>query len=196
MARVLIVYETQEGHTETIAQFMCDELTQAGYEVSTTTIDESVCFSQYDAVIIGASIHYGSFSLKFVEYIQKYHDSLKMVHSAFFSVSMAAINSNKENIQKVQSYLDSLIEATGWQPDNTASFAGALKYSEYGYLKKLLVKAIAQKEHLGVNTKQDFEYTNWQKVKQFIDDFVLVLPLSSTITHRTMDLKLFEERGT
>ena len=195
MARILIIYETQEGHTETITQFMVDELTQAGHEVSAATVDDPVSLLHYDAVIIGASIHYGSFSLKFVEYIQKNHDSLKMLPSAFFSVSMAAMNANKENVEKVQSYLNSLVDATGWHPDTTASFAGALKYSEYGYLKKMLVKAIAKKEHLGVNTKQDVEYTDWQKVKYFIDDFVASVPSRASMSHRAIDLKLLEERG-
>jgi len=198
MARILIVYETQEGHTETIAQFMADVLRQTGHETNTTTIDKLEFFPQYDAVILGASVHFGSFSLNFIDYIKKHLESLKMIPSAFFSVSMTAINHSDENTKKTQAYIDSLSEATGWNPENIASFAGALKYSEYGFLKRQLIKAIAKKEHLGVNTQQDFEYTDWEQVKQFTEAFASSLPVSDNplINLSPIDLVLLEERGT
>jgi menaquinone-dependent protoporphyrinogen oxidase len=61
--------------------------------------------------------------------------------------------------------------ALGWQPPLTASFAGALKYTQYSWLKRELMKHIAKKEGGATDTSQDHEYTDWNHVRDFAQRF-------------------------
>jgi menaquinone-dependent protoporphyrinogen IX oxidase len=58
--------------------------------------------------------------------------------------------------------LDHLIAAfqqeTVWHPQSVASFAGALAYSKYGFLKRLVMKRIARQAGGETDTSHDYEY--------------------------------------
>ena len=59
--------------------------------------------------------------------------------------------------------LDAFTTEHGWKPNMTASFAGALKYTQYNWLKRALIKHIAKKEGGSTDTSQDHEYTDWTR---------------------------------
>lgn len=53
----------------------------------------------------------------------------------------------------------------------TAQIAGALKYTEYDYFKRLIMKMISKKEGGATDTSQDYEYTKWDEVTKFVNEF-------------------------
>jgi menaquinone-dependent protoporphyrinogen oxidase len=57
----------------------------------------------------------------------------------------------------------------------TERFAGALKYTRYSWLKRMLMKHIAEKEGGDVDTSRDFEYTDWEQVTRFAERFFAAL---------------------
>jgi menaquinone-dependent protoporphyrinogen oxidase len=77
--------------------------------------------------------------------------------------------------QIVQGYLDSLVAKTGWQPTLAASFAGAVKYREYNFLVRQLMKRIAKQAGLSTDTSQNHVYTDWDAVTAFAKDFETLL---------------------
>jgi menaquinone-dependent protoporphyrinogen oxidase len=63
---------------------------------------------------------------------------------------------------------------TGWRPAHVALFGGALLYTQYGFLKRHLMKKIAGDKpgELGTDTSRDYVYTEWDGVKRFAEDFL------------------------
>ena len=52
------------------------------------------------------------------------------------------------------------------------TFAGANKYAQYGFIIRNIMKHIAKKEGRSTDTSQDHEYTDWDKVTQFTEQFL------------------------
>ena len=93
----------------------------------------------YDGVIVGASIHMGKHDKHVVDFVRKNQDTLARLPSAFFSVSLAAHGDTAE----AEGYVDQFEEETGWRPDKVALFGGALLYTQYGFIKRHMMKKIA-----------------------------------------------------
>ena len=90
-------------------------------------------------MIVGASIHMGKHDKHVVDFVRKNHDILARVPSAFFSVSLAAHGDTSE----AEGYVEQFEEETGWRPDKVALFGGALLYTQYGFVKRHMMKKIA-----------------------------------------------------
>lgn len=171
MARILILYGTSEGQTAKIADVVADVLGQHGHQAD--TVDVTAAFGRlpdgYDAVVVGASVHVGKHDKHVVELVQHDRDALAAMPSAFFSVSLAAHG----DVAEAEGYVDQFEAETGWRPDQVALFGGALLYTQYGFVKRHLMKRIAQDKPgaLGVDTSRDYVYTEWDAVKRFAEHF-------------------------
>lgn len=171
MARVLIQYGTTEGQTAKIADVIAEVVRDRGHQadlVDSTASAETVP-DHYDAVVVGASIHMGKHDRHAVEFVQHNRETLERLPSAFFSVSLAAHG----DIQEAEGYVEQFEEKTGWRPDSVAMFGGALLYTQYGFIKRHLMKSIAKGRpgDLGIDTSRDYVYTEWDSVKRFAEHF-------------------------
>ena len=171
MAKVLIPYGTTEGQTAKIAEVIAHVIQEMGHEAEAVDIKRlsHTVPDGYDAVIIGASIHMGKHDKRVVEFVQKNHDTLERLPSAFFSVSLAAHG----DTQEAEGYVDQFEDETGWHPDKVAVFGGALRYTHYGFVKRRMMKRIAGAKpgHLGTDMSRDYVYTEWDAVKRFAEHF-------------------------
>lgn len=171
MAKVLIPYGTSEGQTAKIAEVIADVIHDAGHEADAVDIKSlsDTVPGGYDAVIVGASIHMGKHDKHVVQFVQKNHDALERLPSAFFSVSLAAHG----DPQEAEGYVDQFEDESGWRPGQIALFGGALLYTHYGFIKRRMMKKIARDKpgHLGLDTSRDYVYTEWDAVKRFAEHF-------------------------
>jgi len=176
VTKILITYGTSEGQTGKIAEVIADVIRAVGHEVEAVDIRElrGDFPAGYDGVIVGASIHMGKHDKHVVEFVQKNRASLEGVPSAFFSVSLAAHGDTEE----AEGYVEQFEQETGWRPARIALFGGALLYTHYGFVKRHMMKKIAQDKpgHLGTDTSRDYVYTEWDGVKRFAETFVTDLP--------------------
>jgi menaquinone-dependent protoporphyrinogen oxidase len=176
VTRILITYGTSEGQTGKIAEVIADVIRAVGHEVEAVDIRQlrDELPGGYGGVIIGASIHMGKHDKHVVEFVQKNRASLEGVPSAFFSVSLAAHGDTEE----AEGYVEQFEQETGWRPARIALFGGALLYTHYGFVKRHMMKRIAQDKpgHLGTDTSRDYVYTEWDGVKRFAESFVTDLP--------------------
>jgi len=61
-------------------------------------------------------------------------------------------------------------------------FGGALLYTQYGFIKRRLIKKIARdKGTLDTDTSHDYVYTDWESVKHFAEEFLSGAELSSRV---------------
>ncbi|GAB3448303.1 hypothetical protein GCM10027517_33240 [Phycicoccus ginsengisoli] len=175
MSTVLIAYGTTEGQTAKISEVIADVVRDRGHDVELTDVRrlDGLDPGAYGGVVIGASIHMGKHDRHVVEFVQANRDGLNQVASAFFSVSLAAHG----DLDEAHGYVEQFEEETGWRPDQVALFGGALLYTQYGFVKRHVMRKIAADKpgQLGVDVSRDYVYTEWDAVKRFAEDFVAQL---------------------
>ena len=179
MKKVFITYGTTEGQTAKIAEFISDVLRERGHDVTVLDVKETADTlpDSFDGAIVGASIHMGKHDHHVVEFVRKHRALLVRVPAAFFSVSLAAHGDDAE----AEGYVEQFEEQTGWRPDKTAIFGGALLYTQYGFVKRHMMKQIVRNKpgSLGTDVSRDYVYTEWDGVKRFAEHFAQDLESAS-----------------
>ena len=172
MAKIYIPYSTGEGQTAKIAEYIADVMRAHGHEAQTSDIgrSEGSVPGEYDGVLLGASIHMGKHDKHAVEFVRDNRTVLERLPSAFFSVSLAAHG----DMDEARSYVEDFEQQTGWRPARVALFGGALLYTQYGFVKRHMMKRIAGNKpgNLGTDVSRDYVYTEWDGVQRFAEDFL------------------------
>jgi menaquinone-dependent protoporphyrinogen oxidase len=87
-----------------------------------------------------------------------------------FQVSMTSAGTDPARVAKAQELMQKLVDGGGVQPDLLAMFAGAIKYSQYGWVMKRVMRSIARREGNDTDMTRDHEYTDWDAVDRFARD--------------------------
>lgn len=165
--KTLILYATTEGQTRKIARYMAEVLEENQHEVDVCDVtDNPPSPAAYDAIFIGASIHAGKYQEPVKHYIKENVEALNKKNSSFFSVCLAVASADEEDMQEVNQIVDHFVKGIAWQPKHVMHVAGALKYTQYNWLIKLVMKNIAKKQGGSVDTQHDHEYTDWEQLKK------------------------------
>jgi menaquinone-dependent protoporphyrinogen oxidase len=169
MNRLLIVYATSEGQTAHVAEFMAGNLRERGFEVEIAELGVTQPNPRdFDAVLVGGSVHAGKFQAELQAYVGAYREALERVPAWFFATSLSeGIESPPFGRANAQLQIDRFLEAAHWRPRGTASIAGAIKYRDYPWPKRLLMKNILGKHQAPTDTSRNYEYTNWEGVREF-----------------------------
>ena len=174
MARVLLLYGSTEGQTAIVSERIADVLSEAGHEptlIHAKHLPDDLTVSDYEAVVVGASIHMGKHQRYITRFVREHADELNRLPSAFFSVSLSAAQETEEGWETARELLEEFLDDTGWNPDSTAVVPGALRYSQYGRIKRFIMKRIASRQGDDTDTSRDYEYTDWDEVEGFATDF-------------------------
>jgi menaquinone-dependent protoporphyrinogen oxidase len=178
MARLLIVYGSEEGQTAKVARHMADLFRTQHHVVDLVhgrNMPPHLALDGYDGVIVGASIHMGRHQRYMVAFGEQYRDALTAKLSAFFTVCLTAKSDAPADRAQVEQYVQDYITATNWYPDQVAVFAGALQYSKYGLIKRFLMKQISKQSGGDTDTAHDYEYTDWTSVDDFAETFLVAV---------------------
>ena len=168
---ILIVYSTHDGQTEKIARFIADRMRAQSHRVDVMDVARprpELLVDRYEAIVIGAPVRMGKYSRAVVRFVRANRTWLAQVQSAFFSVCMAAA-SNDTRHREAETWPTRFFEQTDWHPHHTAIFAGALRYSQYNWLLRWVMKRISKSEGGSTDTSHDHEYTDWTVVARFAD---------------------------
>ena len=170
--KILIVYGTTEGQTRKISHFMEAVLKDYGHDVTVADASETPpAPSLYDAVIIGASVHIHKYQSAVLHYITQHIEALNKIPGAFFSVCLAVASDMDEEHREAAKITTDFLKHIGWKPLMTTQVAGALKYTQYDFFTRLVMKSIARKEGRTTDTSKDHEYTDWDAVREFATEF-------------------------
>lgn len=176
MARILILYGTTEGQTASISEYIAEVVRDHGNEAETLDIKElpdGFALDGYEAVIGGASIHMGEHEEYVRDFVKKSREALERIPSAFFSVSLTAREHTEEARVQTKEYVEKFTQETGWRPDMVGIFGGALRYTQYGFVKRHFMKKISKvRGSADTDTSRDYEYTDWNDVRHFAEDFL------------------------
>ena len=175
MTSSLIIYSTTDGHTKTICERIIN-LSNDTNKVKIVSLNEITKFdiSEFDKIIIGASIRYGKHSKELYKFIESNKDILDRKDSTFFSVNVVARKPEK-NTPDTNPYIKKFLKISKWRPKKISVFAGKVDYPKYGFLDKYIIKLIMFITKGPTDTSQSYEFTDWSKV----DDFAKELWLNS-----------------
>ena len=171
---VLIVYGTVEGQTRKIARHIGNMIQDKGH-VGTVfdQVDlDDVDLGQYDAVIVAAPLHMGRFPAGIDDWVTTHAAALNGIPGAFVSVSLGAASPFEEERADVARIRREFCERSGWRPVATHDAAGALRYTRYDFLKRLLMKYISAGEGGSIDVSRDHEMTDWKALGDFVSGFV------------------------
>jgi menaquinone-dependent protoporphyrinogen oxidase len=175
MVRILVLNGTTEGHTAKVAAAVAETLRAHGAEVDVIQAGTAdVRADPYAGVIVAASVHGGAYQWPVRRWVQRNREALVRRPTAFISVSLAVLQWQPDVQRDVNAIVDRFLMATGWRPMWTKSIAGALAYSKYGWLKRWIMRRIAEKAGGNTDTSSDYECTDWQDLRAFADRFAKV----------------------
>jgi menaquinone-dependent protoporphyrinogen oxidase len=163
---------------------MRDIIRKKGHQVSLysgTELEPDISMEPFDAVIIGGSVHMGNYPASLKTFIKQHKDWLTKVPSAFFTVCMGINSELVESRIEASHYGDRYLESVDWQPQLVATFAGAVKYTQYDAVTRLIMKWISKKEGGSTDTTHDHEYTDWNAVDRFTDQFLQQVMETETV---------------
>lgn len=169
-SRILIVFHTSEGQTAKIAERIASVLRERGDAADVSEVEGAPEPDSYDGVVVGDSIHAVKHSRALVRYIEAHVATLNAKPSALFQVSLTSANPDAEHTETAHGLVEDLLRRTAFDPDVVGLFAGALVYTQYGWLKRHVMRAIVKREGGDLDMSRDYEYTDWTAVEQFAQD--------------------------
>ena len=173
MARILVVFGTTEGHTARIAASVERTLrTEFGADVTIAEPRGMVPDPKdYDAVLVAGSVHASRFQKSITEWVRSHAATLNAKPGAFVGVCLAILQREPAVEAEVQAIVSRFLTGTGWHPTRRITVAGALPYTRYNWLKRWVMKRIVAKAGGDTDTTRDYEYTNWEELRAFSEEF-------------------------
>ena len=164
MHQNLIINSSTDGQTIKI----CERIMSIIGDCKIVSVDEAKNenLSKYEKVIVGASIRYGKHKPELYEYISENCDHLIDINASFFSVNVVARKPEK-NTPLTNPYVQKFLSISQWHPSLIGVFAGKIDYPRYGVLDKFMIRLIMWITKGPTDTKNVYEFTNWNDVDSF-----------------------------
>ena len=176
MLPILVAYATTEGQTRRIAEFIAERLRIRGHRVdlvdtATPAAAEAVSVV-YQGVILAGSVHQQEHPRSLAQFVKRNHAWLIALPCAVFSVSLTAALDDLESRIETRRLLHDFVDDCKLKPAAMHCVAGALKYTQYDYFKRLVMRLVARQRGQSTDTSKDYEYTDWNGVEAFVDEFL------------------------
>jgi menaquinone-dependent protoporphyrinogen oxidase len=180
--RVGVFFATREGHTREIAERIAADLRTLGFDVDLLDVRQRLPFalSNYTAAVLAASVHSGSHEPEMIRFARDRRAELERMTTAFLSVTLSEAGAERQDataaeharfVEDVDAMLTKFFKETKWTPTLVKPVAGAILYSRYNFLLRLVMKSIAKKAGAGTDTSRDHDYTDWVGLDKFVADF-------------------------
>jgi menaquinone-dependent protoporphyrinogen oxidase len=171
---ILVIFETIEGQTRKIVEFVEDRIRRAGHGVRRfDTADRlgTLSFDGIDKVVLAAPVHERRHPKAFEVFVSASHEELKQRPTLMISVSLKA--AFPESLEEAEDYLTEMKMRTGFKPDKEVLAAGAVRTSSYGYFESQIVQNVVlagQRVDLVDGVR---EFTDWEALGAELDAFLI-----------------------
>jgi menaquinone-dependent protoporphyrinogen oxidase len=171
MANALIVYGTTEGQTRKIADYISERMKAQGNDVTVcdaTQIPAGLTPTTFDCVVVAASLHVGHHQGAVQHFVKHHRDALASRPCVFLSVSLSAAGDGDDQ-KDAWDCANKFLKETQWQPTYVHIVGGALRYTEYDFFRRWIMKRIAREKGAPTDTNRDVEYTDWAALNDYAD---------------------------
>ncbi len=171
---ILIAYATVEGQTRKIAEYLAGRIENRGHHVALLNVADKADFSleRPDAAILCAPVHAAQYPQPFMVFLIEQLEWLDSVPNAFVSVSLMIRSDRAEEAAEAQGFPEGLWAKTGWAPRMIHNAAGALKFTQYDFFKRWMMKRMVVDEKGPLDPSSDHEFTDWKGLDTFADAFL------------------------
>jgi menaquinone-dependent protoporphyrinogen oxidase len=157
--RILVTYATRAGSTGEVATAIGKALTERGFAVDVTPIEEKPPVDGYQAVLIGSAVRMGQWLPEAVNYIKTHQGALNALPVALFTVHLNNLGGDEESQKNRNSYLDTVRPLVN--PVAEAFFAGKMDFARLSFLDRLIAKVVKAPEH---------DLRDWNKVRAWAEE--------------------------
>lgn len=173
---ILLGYTTVEGQTRKIASAIAELIEERGHKAVLFDVASMAEYSleRPEAAILCAPVHGGRYPSPFFQFVRRESEWLNSVPSAFVSVSLMIVSDMEDEREEARHFPDLVVAETGWTPRDIAHVAGALRFEEYDFFKRWMVRRIAAKTPAeeGASAKESREFTDWPALAAFVDTWL------------------------
>jgi menaquinone-dependent protoporphyrinogen oxidase len=187
---VLIAYATYHGLSRRVAERLAARVRSLGRTAELVDLTQPGPESlAHDAVVLVGAVHFGKLHPKLVAFARQHHVALTERRAMLLPVSMSAAGlapgALPLDIQRVKQaalfeMLDHFTRETAWLPKRVHQVAGGLPYRRYGFLLRLVMRAISKRSGASTDTSRDHEYTDWAGIDACADELCAGLPSVAT----------------
>ena len=170
--KLLVVFATVHGQSALIADRIADEAIAAGAAATVRDIRNAspADLARCDSIVIVASVQFGRHARSVERFVKRNLARLGSLHSAFISVSGSA--ARPETRPEAETVVRKFFAAAGWSPDEYQLAGGAVTFTRYNPLLRFMIKRIYAGRGMTMDTKRDYDYTDWDAVRRFARAFV------------------------
>ena len=173
LPRVLVFYGTATGHTRKVASVLAGTLRFSPLDVDVVNADEPLDPNpeDYAAVIVAAPVRGGQYQRAVRRWVTAHAAELQRRPTAFVSVCLGVLEHNPKTDAVLAGILQRFFDKTGWHPGTVKVVAGALPYTRYNWITRWMMRRIVKRAHGDVDTTRDYEYTDWDDLRDFVGGF-------------------------
>ena len=167
-SHTLIVYSSVDGHTKKISDKLKEVIDGQGHKATVFKVEdiEGTDISEFEKVVIGASVRYGKHSALIFDFIESNRALLDERPNAFFSVNVVARKPEKKDPES-NPYLQKFLKKLSWKPKHLEVIAGKLDYPSYRFFDRIMIQMIMWMTKGPTDPATIIEYTDWQQVEAF-----------------------------
>ena len=168
MKKVLIVYSSWAGTTHEIANEVGKVFQEYSYNVDVIRADDPIISKNYNAYIIGTSIHAGQTVRSFRQFIKKNLDTLKNKPTAVFVVCANMMNDTEKNRQETLTWLNNAIgKYDVLKPISIGLFGGAFitEGNDFNALNFLIRKMIVSMKKKIIEDQEKTDFRDWESIR-------------------------------
>jgi menaquinone-dependent protoporphyrinogen oxidase len=178
--KAAIFYATREGHGKRVAEHIAESLRAQRFDVDVWNVRDSpelIDTQPYQLAFVIASVHLGRHEREILRFVKSHRADLVRLGAPFLSLTLseAGAEDSAAPMEKrtaaaadAQRMIDVFVQETGWRPAYMLPVAGALTYSKYNFIIKLIMKAMARRAGGPTDTSRDYEFTDWAVLDRFV----------------------------
>jgi len=185
VSQILISYGTSYGHTEKVVRRMSQVLQNHGHLVSAYRADllpPDLRVGTYDACIVAGSVISGRHQRYLLNFVRQHAAELNATTSACISVSGSA----RDAPEQARRCADSFLRDAGWRPTFIYCVAGAMAFTRYNWLLRLIMKLISRSHGGPTDTSRDYDLTDWTALDRFTAQLAEAVPARAKFQTSTL----------
>ena len=174
MCELPVFFATTDGQTRRIAEAFAAHARFLGVDSQAIDLASAqaarVSWFRVRGVVLAAAVHAGTHQPE--AFVRRHLAELNVRPSMFLSVSLSICSRLPDEVASARRIAAAFPEHLGWTPAQVVCVAGRLAYTQYGLLKRFVMRRIAVKAGGPADTSRDHEMTDWDQVRAAADDVV------------------------